>query len=87
MEQALFFARSENLDKDFLIRKVFIRNAVNAATYKREENAMLKIYTIHEGDPLSLILVDTLEDNGISMLPSELPRVFDKGFTGMNGKK
>ena len=29
----------------------------------------------------------TIADNGCGILPSELPRVFDKGFTGSNGRR
>jgi signal transduction histidine kinase len=125
VDKALFFARSENMDKDFLIRKTclddVVRSAIvknkhllmntmhldiaetkeivhsdikwlefiigqiiiNATKYKTIDTSVLKIYAEKENNSTLL----NIEDNGIGILPSELPRVFDKGFTGTNGRK
>jgi signal transduction histidine kinase len=32
-------------------------------------------------------VVLSIEDNGIGISEDELPRIFDKGFTGTNGRK
>lgn len=124
VEQALFFARSENMDKDCMIRPVAICDVVNAAViknkhlllntvdlyiqpmtetvysdskwlefiigqiiinavkYRNEVNSLLKIYT----EPQNKDILLKIEDNGVGILSSELPRIFDKGFTGTNGR-
>lgn len=47
-----------------------------------EENPKIKIYTIQNKNDIKLII----EDNGIGITPNDLPRIFDKGFTGSNGR-
>lgn len=54
---------------------------VNAVKY-RSENPRLCFYIEHNGQ--STIL--NVADNGIGIAESELPRIFEKGFTGKNGR-
>jgi len=124
VEQVLFFARSESIDKDFLVRKIAINDVINTAIiknkhllkntmrvevnemretvysdnkwlefiigqviinavkYRNGADSFLKIYTETCCDKVLL----KIEDNGMGILPSELPRIFDKGFTGTNGR-
>lgn len=50
----------------------------NALKYSRTEEACICIYMERE----ELVI----EDNGIGIYPEDLPRVFEKGFTGYNGR-
>lgn len=50
----------------------------NALKYSRTEQGSVCIYM--EKDEL------VIEDNGIGIYPEDLPRVFEKGFTGYNGR-
>ena len=55
---------------------------VNSVKY-RTEQPMLKFYTAHQGNQVVLCV----QDNGIGIDASDLPRIFEKGFTGQNGRK
>lgn len=122
--QALYYARSEHTEKDYLIREVkladvvhdaimenkyflrqndvaitvdtmestvytddkwirFILNQIisNAVKY-RVEQPVLHFFTVRESDRIIL----SLEDNGMGIPQSDLPCIFDKGFTGQNGR-
>ena len=124
VERALFYARTENPEKDFIISKVelsaicegaiqahrtlLIQNGVRVETENLDEN----VYT--DGKWVSFMLGQLLQnaaryrgknpvitlsgkrlgrqvqlavqDNGIGIPAHELPRVFDRGFTGRNGR-
>lgn len=125
IEQTLYYARSEHIEKDYLIREirlvdiihqaiaenkqlllqnqvkieiedcemtaftdekwmVFIFNQLiqNAVKYRREES-VLSFRCIQEKDRELLCL----EDNGIGIPAEDLPRIFEKGFTGKNGRE
>lgn len=134
IEQALFYARSETLDRDFLVRKYELREIVSAAvranaslligakvTPRLGEGLSLEVFTDSkwlvfmlgqllqnsaryaradaEGGPqvwLDARLVDeglaaervelAVRDNGCGVAEADLPRVFDRGFTGDNGR-
>ena len=123
VDMALYYARSENVYKDFMIQKtdlqeiveeileknrlLLIRNGVraevacgdavytdrkwiafilnqiilNSVKYCGEEPVFL-VGTKKEKDGVCL----TVEDNGTGIFPEELSRIFDKGFTGSNGR-
>ena len=64
---------------------VFILNQIinNSIKYKRNiKNSYIKIYAIDNKENIELII----EDNGIGILESDIPRVFEKSFTGYNGR-
>ena len=130
IEQALFFARSETLDRDYLIRAYSLKELVSGAikanahaliaahvapfrknldfTVFTDEKWMAFIlgqliqnsvkYAAGEGAELCFTgaLVDegkagerielTVRDNGCGVNDADLPRVFDRGFTGENGR-
>ena len=130
IEQALFFARSETLDRDYLIRAHSLKDLVGTAikanahaliaahvapfrknldfTVFTDEKWMAFIlgqliqnsvkYAAGEGAELCFTgaLVDegqaserielTVRDNGRGVSEADLPRVFDRGFTGENGR-
>ncbi len=124
VERALFYARTESPEKDFIISKtelsticegaiqthrtLLIENSVrvetenldevvytdgkwvafmlgqllqNAARYRSAE----PIITL-SGKRLERQVQLTVQDNGIGIPAHELPRVFDRGFTGRNGR-
>lgn len=61
----------------------FILNQVisNAVKY-RTEQPLLHFFTTQEQNQVIL----SIQDNGIGIPPTDLPRVFEKGFTGQNGR-
>ena len=124
VERALFYARAENPEKDFIIRKtelseiceeaiqahrtLLIQNGVrvetehldeivytdgkwvafmlgqllqNAARYRGEE-PVITLSAKRLGRQVQL----AVGDNGIGISGHEIPRVFDRGFTGSNGR-
>ena len=126
IEQVLYYSRSNNVSKDYLIKEVslatvvrsvikknsrdfisksisvdieavegtvysdakwleFILNQVigNAIKYMRERYGKVKIYTTQNENNIVL----TIEDNGIGIIEKDINRVFEKGFTGENGRE
>lgn len=55
---------------------------VNAVKYRTGE-PIIKFYTKHQGNQVILCV----QDNGVGIAASDLPRIFEKGFTGQNGRK
>ena len=124
-EQALYYARSNDVEKDYLIKDVVLEDIVgevlaanrkeliakrttlslhdlqctvksdgkwlifilgqivsNSIKYAGDMPMHLEIYAKENTDYISLYL----KDNGIGIKKEELSRVFDKGFTGTNGR-
>lgn len=125
IEQALYYARSNTIEKDYIIGKVELREIVNTAViknknllitnkvnldlhgldrwvytdskwmvfilnqiiqnavkYGRNEDSKLEIFAEEEKEKVILFV----KDNGIGIKSSEICRVFEKGFTGENGR-
>lgn len=124
--QALFYSRSNNVNKDYIIKKtslsalcssvlqknakLFIQNHIsideedlnlnvycdvkwleyillqiltNSVKYSRDEDARILLSAEKQGNSVVL----RIKDNGIGIAESELSRIFDKGFTGSNGRR
>lgn len=125
-QQALFYARSNTVEKDYFVKKVLLKDIVNdcikknknifieekislnlhdLGTYvntdskwiifilnqimqnsikykKQDTNLEIKIYSKLGKENVILYI----EDNGIGIKKEELTRVFEKGFTGTNGR-
>ena len=62
----------------------FILNQIlqNSLKYRRETDAWIHIYTERETHCVRLVV----KDNGIGIKAEELPRIFEKNFTGTNGR-
>ena len=62
----------------------FILNQIisNAVKYRAPQQPALHIFTERSGDQVLL----SVADNGIGIPESDLPRIFEKGFTGQNGR-
>ncbi len=125
IEQALFYARSNTVEKDYYIRKVVLKEIVNESIkknkssliqekisidihdleievntdnkwivfilnqiiqnsikYRKKENSVIKIYA-NQGKENVILYI---KDNGIGIKQGEITRVFEKGFTGTNGR-
>lgn len=125
IEQALYYSRSKDVSKDYIIRKIdlgasvrnvvkrnyrdfiakkikidmgdldkivysdskwieFILNQiiVNSIKYSKTQEPIISIYT--EEYKNSLILI--IEDNGVGISDKDVGKVFEKGFTGENGR-
>lgn len=124
VDRALFYARAESPEKDFLIRETNLADVVSQAVGRHqalliqsgirlEENGLeqtvftdgkwaafilgqlLQNAARYRGDNPVVTLSArqlgkqvqlTVADNGMGIPAHELPRVFDRGFTGRNGR-
>lgn len=125
VEQALFYARSNDVEKDYLINRVSLQQVVQEVILKgrktlRNMNAKIDLHDleteVHSDSKWLAFMVGQIvdnsvkygtkdklvveiysekcdnstllhiKDNGAGIKESELSRVFDKGFTGSNGR-
>ena len=63
---------------EFILNQIII----NSIKYKKEQNATIIIETTENKENVKL----KIKDNGIGIKKSEIDRIFDKGFTGTNGR-
>lgn len=54
----------------------------NSVKYAKTEDRNLAFYTINDGSDVQLVI----EDHGVGISESDLPRIFEKSFTGKNGR-
>lgn len=126
IEQALYYARSNTVEKDYYIKKVILKDIVNESI-KKDKNILIQekiCLNLHDlefevnTDSKWIVFIlnqiiqnsvkykkpDTnlalemfakqgaenvilyIKDNGIGIKKGEITRVFEKGFTGMNGR-
>lgn len=126
VEQVLYYSRSNNVSKDYIIKQInldlIVRNVikrnyrdfihkkikldikdideivhsdgkwvefiinqiiVNSIKYSNSKEPMISIYSIKKANSVML----TIEDNGAGIIDKDINRVFEKGFTGENGRK
>ena len=125
VEQVLFYARSNTVEKDYCVSKTSLKDIVNSAIirnkesivynnikinlrdlekevytdgkwctfiinqilqnsikYSKDEYKEINIYAKEEKEKVELII----EDNGIGIEEKDIKKVFEKGFTGVNGR-
>ena len=126
IEQALFYARSNTVEKDYYIKKIKLQEIVNESI-KRNKNILIEekvILNLHDLENevntdnkwvtfiLNQIIQNSvkyrkkdvnlqldiysekqkenvilyIKDNGIGIKEGEINRIFEKGFTGANGR-
>lgn len=126
VEQVLYYSRSNNVSKDYIIKQInldlVVRNVikrnyrdfihkkikldikdideivhsdgkwvefiinqiiVNSIKYSNSKERMISIYSTKKANSVML----TIEDNGAGIINKDINRVFEKGFTGENGRK
>ena len=126
LQQVLYYSRSDEVGKDYIIKKIdlgqvvrnvikknqrdfiskkislqlgeldefiysdtkwieFILNQIigNAIKYSKGKDDKIKI----ESTKIDSSVVLTIEDNGVGIVEKDINRVFEKGFTGENGRK
>lgn len=62
----------------FLLNQIF----ANTVKYSRKDNPVVRIYTKRGNNQTSLMI----EDNGMGIAVEDRGRIFEKGFTGKNGR-
>ncbi len=127
VEQVLYYARSENAEKDYIIKECDLREIVSKVVKKNKEIFILEKIEIklekldnkkvlsdskwlefiinqiisnslkYVDKEKSIITISSVEnekniilkiqDNGIGIPKSDIKKVFDKSFTGENGRK
>lgn len=124
-DEVLYYVRSENTEKDFLINEVDLKEIIrnvslknkddllenkinfeasnisskvytdkkwleyivnqiinNSIKYKSDDNPFIRIETVKDDGVVKLIIYD----NGIGIPSKDKPRIFEKSFTGTNGR-
>ena len=126
IDQALYYARSNTVEKDYYIKKSNLKELVNESIKKNKTMLIQEKVEINTHDLNNIIYTDSkwiifilnqliqnsvkyknkvntleieiyskenkdntilyIKDNGIGIKKSEINRVFEKGFTGTNGR-
>jgi signal transduction histidine kinase len=125
VEQVLYYSRSNDVSKDYIIKQINLDNVVrnvvkrnyrdfihkkikldikdineivhsdgkwvefiinqiigNSIKYSSSKGPMISISSIKKSNSVML----TIEDNGVGIIDKDINRVFEKGFTGENGR-
>lgn len=124
VERALFYARAESPEKDFIIRQTSLED-IAATAISRHQTLLIQsgirmetddlAYTVYTDSKWAVFILGQLlqnaaryrgnepvvtlsarllgqqvqlkiQDNGMGIPAHELPRIFDRGFTGSNGR-
>lgn len=126
IENVLYYARSENAGKDYIIKEVSLQKAFGSVAVKNREalqlldakieSSNLKLSVLTDGKWLEYMIAQLMansikyhtdsrklvinayarnvddavvfyfRDNGCGVVAGDIPRVFDKSFTGQNGR-
>lgn len=123
-DQALYYARSENVEKDYLIKEVSLSEMIHSAIAENKQLLLQNHISVEVKDCDNTVYTDekwigfilnqliangvkyskkepkitfeanskqgqivlSIGDNGVGISESDLPRIFEKGFTGENGR-
>ena len=126
VEQVLYYSRSNNVSKDYIIKQINLDNVVrnvvkrnyrdfihkkiklnikdinevvysdgkwaefiisqiigNSIKYSSNKEPIINIYSVKKTNSVMLII----DDNGVGIIDKDINRVFEKGFTGENGRR
>ncbi len=126
VEQVLYYVRSENAEKDYLINQVSLNKVIANVALKNKDdlldnkidlnvsnvdykvntdskwlefilnqiiNNSIKYRSLNKKSLIKISarkenkqVILSIEDNGIGILPEDLPKVFNKTYTGTNGR-
>jgi len=126
VEQVLYYSRSDEVGKDYIIKKIELSQVVKNVIKKNQRDFISKRISLQLDDINEIIYSDTkwvefilnqivgnaikyskgtqdkitikakklgssvvltVEDNGVGIVEQDINRVFEKGFTGENGRK
>ncbi|WP_331496880.1 sensor histidine kinase [Romboutsia ilealis] len=126
VEQVLYYSRSDEVGKDYIIKKTELSQVVKSVVKKNQRDFIGKRISLQLGNLDEIIYSDTkwiefilnqiignaikyskgkddkikieskkldnsvaliIEDNGVGIIERDLNRIFEKGFTGENGRK
>lgn len=126
VEQVLYYSRSDEVGKDYIIQKIELSTVVKKVIIKNKRDFISKRISLQLDDINKIIYSDTkwiefilnqiignaikyskdhndkiilsskkvgnsvvliVEDNGVGIVDRDINRVFEKGFTGENGRK
>ena len=126
VEQVLYYSRSDEVGKDYIIKKVGLSKLVKDVIKRNQRDFISKRISLQLGDLDEIIYSDTkwvefilnqiighaikyskgkddkieiylkkissaviltIKDHGVGIIERDLNRVFEKGFTGENGRK
>ena len=77
----------------YIIEDSTIAEVLGVQNFTNEESAILELVkNAYDAQSLDVVIIISksqiiIEDNGIGIPAADLPRVFDKGFTGENGRR
>lgn len=79
--------KKDNTNKDVVTDSKWLNFIVgqiisNSIKYKKDKNSYIRFVSIEENDKIIFMI----EDNGIGIPKGDVARVFDKSFTGENGR-
>ncbi|MGL5755894.1 MAG: sensor histidine kinase [Paraclostridium sp.] len=125
VEEVLYFVRSDNVEKDYIIKHCNLEEIINPVIRRNKDNLLFKKIFLEIEDLNHVILTDSkwmefiinqiisnsikyskenpkikieakainnevvleIEDNGIGINEKDITKVFNKSFTGENGRK
>ncbi|WP_343346208.1 sensor histidine kinase [Terrisporobacter petrolearius] len=126
VEQVLYYSRSDEVGKDYIIKKIELSQVVKNVIKKNQRDFISKRISLQLDDINEIIYSDTkwvefilnqivgnaikyskgtqdkitikakklgssvvltVQDNGVGIVEQDINRVFEKGFTGENGRK
>ena len=86
LEQALYYARSNSVEKDYLVKELSLKEVVENAVKANAKSLIGNKIKIKIENLDQKIFSEEIRDNGIGISPKDLPRITDKGYTGTTGR-